>query len=195
MRQTGVAHYPKAVRHARTQADRTARRSSLPRAGARKRALAPAQHERERPCRCPPGRHRRAALAGVREVTPDDHAAGLKLWSERHHDLGRARTRSPTGCTRAQIGSCWRKLSSATSSPCLDQRQAQPESYPLPTGTWGTAGPSAVACSSSVARFGLFSGVCDRLAGLLVPLGGSELFRLYPGLSRSVVCIRVSKIS
>jgi transposase len=30
--------------------------------------------------------------AGVREVTPDDHAAVLKIWSKRYRDLGRART-------------------------------------------------------------------------------------------------------
>ncbi len=30
--------------------------------------------------------------AGVREVTPDDHAAVLKIWSKRHKDLGRTRT-------------------------------------------------------------------------------------------------------
>jgi hypothetical protein len=30
--------------------------------------------------------------AGVRDVTPDDHAAVLKIWSKRHKDLGRART-------------------------------------------------------------------------------------------------------
>src|SRR5262250_754189 len=30
--------------------------------------------------------------AGVREVTPDDHAAVLKVWSKRHKDLGRTRT-------------------------------------------------------------------------------------------------------
>ena len=29
---------------------------------------------------------------GVREVTPDDHAAVLKVWSKRHKDLGRTRT-------------------------------------------------------------------------------------------------------
>jgi transposase len=29
---------------------------------------------------------------GVREVTPDDHAAVLKIWSKRHKDLGRTRT-------------------------------------------------------------------------------------------------------
>jgi transposase len=29
---------------------------------------------------------------GVREARPDDHAAVLKLWSKRHHDLGSART-------------------------------------------------------------------------------------------------------
>jgi transposase len=29
----------------------------------------------------------------VREVTPDDHCAVLKMWSRRHHDLGRNRTR------------------------------------------------------------------------------------------------------
>jgi transposase len=30
--------------------------------------------------------------AGVREVTADDHAAVLKIWSKRHRDLGRSRT-------------------------------------------------------------------------------------------------------
>jgi transposase len=30
--------------------------------------------------------------ASVREVTPDDHAAVLKIWSKRHKDLGRTRT-------------------------------------------------------------------------------------------------------
>ncbi len=29
---------------------------------------------------------------GVRDVTPDDHAAVLKIWSKRHKDLGRTRT-------------------------------------------------------------------------------------------------------
>jgi transposase len=29
----------------------------------------------------------------VREVVPDDHCAVLKMWSRRHHDLGRNRTR------------------------------------------------------------------------------------------------------
>jgi transposase len=29
----------------------------------------------------------------VREVTPDDHSTVLKMWSRRHHDLGRNRTR------------------------------------------------------------------------------------------------------
>ena len=31
--------------------------------------------------------------AGVREVRADDHAAVLKIWSKRHRDLGRSRTR------------------------------------------------------------------------------------------------------
>jgi len=29
----------------------------------------------------------------VREVVPDDHCAVLRMWSRRHHDLGRNRTR------------------------------------------------------------------------------------------------------
>lgn len=33
-----------------------------------------------------------------REVTADDHAVVLKVWSKRHRDLARARTRSPAGC-------------------------------------------------------------------------------------------------
>jgi transposase len=32
--------------------------------------------------------------AGIREVRPDDHAAVLKVWSERYRDLGRSRTQA-----------------------------------------------------------------------------------------------------
>ena len=36
---------------------------------------------------------------GVRQAGADDHAAVLKIWSKRHRDLSRTRTRSRAGCT------------------------------------------------------------------------------------------------
>ena len=50
-------------------------------------------HQQERPQRRPVGGGRGAALGrSGREVSAEDHAAVLKVWSKRYRDLGRART-------------------------------------------------------------------------------------------------------
>ena len=53
-------------------------------------------HEQERPERCLVGGGRGAAVQGRRQVTADDYAAVLKVWSKRHRDLGR--TRNQVAC-------------------------------------------------------------------------------------------------
>jgi hypothetical protein len=63
-----------------------------PRPGARVRLLATGDISKN-----DPGDARSAAIAALRspscqEVTADDHAAVLKVWSKRHRDLGRTRT-------------------------------------------------------------------------------------------------------
>jgi transposase len=63
-----------------------------PKLGARVRLLATGNTNKN-----DPNDARSVAIAalrspGVREVTPDDHAAVLKIWSKRHRDLGRSRT-------------------------------------------------------------------------------------------------------
>jgi transposase len=63
-----------------------------PRLGARVGLLAAGDVNKNDPNDARPVAVAALRSAGVRDVTPDDHAAVLKIWSKRHKDLGRART-------------------------------------------------------------------------------------------------------
>jgi hypothetical protein len=76
-----------------------------PKLGARVRLLATGASNKN-----DPNDARSVAIAALRsaarrEVTADNHAVVLKVWSRRHHDLGRPGTSSPAACTPCSASS------------------------------------------------------------------------------------------
>jgi len=94
-----------------------------PKLGARVRLLAAGDTNKN-----DPNDARSVAVAALRspscrQVTADDHAAVLKVWSKRHRDLGRTAPSSPAGCT--PYCASW--------SPAVFPRRSSPLT---PPGSW-----------------------------------------------------------